>query len=337
MKKFVFIGIISALFSTCAHAICTGTFINPITDVRWKCMFPISIGGVSAASIPFPEAASAIISDKLMSGSISPVCTCFDPLPRAGLTFAMNNIFRIIEATKDPLCFPTLGMQIGAGPFGPGGADGGRQDSSQTTFNYIHMVSFVPTQVLNLFIDVLCLQLSEVYSPFTMLSLSEFEPWAKSSEIALIMAPESILFANPIAQAYCMVDAALTIFEQTDPLGYWCAGGHSIFPLSNHSIESAEYVDAAAINAAKILFKLARTGQLLSCVGSQALCSCVPNPIWNKREFRLQLAKPITSQFCFRIGKSSLLWNVPNRNPALINGADNLAFMVWRRRDCCVL
>lgn len=227
-------------------------------------------------------------------------------------------------------------MQIGAGPWGSGGQDGGRRETSQTTFNYTHLVSFVPTQVLNLFIDVLCLQLSEVYSPLSIINLSEFEPWAKSDEIALIMAPETILFANPIAQAYCMVDAALTIFELTDPIGYWCVGGHSIFPLSNRSTET-EYVDAASINASKFLFKLARTGQLFTCIGSQALCSCFPNPIWNKREFRLQIAKPIPGLFCNRLGKPSIIWNTPNKNPMMINGADNLAFMIWRRRDCCVL
>ena len=335
MKKLALI--ISLLFmsTSIAEAVCKGSIINPITDVRWKCMFPISLGGVSAAEIPFPEAKDAIISDKALSGAISPVCTCMDPLPRVGITFSMNNVFRIVETVKDPLCFPTLGMQIGSGPFGRAGADGGRRDLSKTTFNYTHMISFVPTQALNLFIDSLCVQASEAYSPLSVLNISEFDPTAKSSEMSLIIFPESVLFANPVAQAYCMVDSALTVFEMTDPIGFWCVGGHSVFPMSNHSVEAAEYVDAAAINASKYLFKMSRTGMLLSCFGSQALCSCVPTFIWNKQEFRLQLAKPLSSTFCFRLGKASLLWNVPNRNPVLVEGADNLVFMVWRRRDCC--
>lgn len=339
IKPFSIIIFIILISSTISEAACTGSMINPITDVRWSCMMPISLGGISFADVPVPGAASAIIADKI-SGAASPTCTCFDPLPRPGLTFAMNNIFRMAEAVKDPLCFPSIGLPIGAGPFGLAGADGGSSGAStktsKTTFNYTHLISFVPTQVLNLFIDALCLQLSETYAPFTVLYLSEFMPQAKSSEFALLLAPESVLFANPVAQAYCMVDAALTVIEQTDPIGYWCAGGHSIFPLSNHAVE-VDYVDASSINVAKIIFTLSRSAQILSCLGSQALCSCFPTLIWNKREFRLQIAKPIPDIFCRRIGKPSLLWNTPNKNTPLIRGADNLVFMVWRRRDCCAL
>lgn len=330
--KCFLIPIFICLSSFSAHAICKSSFINPVTEVRWSCMLPISLGGVSASTIPVPEAAMAIFSDKALSGAVSPVCTCWDPTPRVGLTFSMNNVFRIVESTKDPFCFPSMGFDIEAEAFGAGGQDGGEKKSSKTTFNYTHLISFVPTQVLNIFIDSLCMQTSE--TQLAVLGLSEIDPTAKSSELALIMAPESILFANPIAQAYCMVDASLTLFEQTDPIGYWCAGGHSIFPLSNHSTET-EYVDAASINAAKYLFKLSRTGQLFTCLGSQAVCGCAPSLIWNKREFRLQVAKPIPDIYCHRIGKPSLTWNIPNKNPALIPGADNLAYLIWRRRDCC--
>lgn len=336
MKRlFLIIGFLFILVQN-SHAICAGSFINPITEVRWSCMFPISLGGISADTIPVPEAALAILSDKMSIGAISPMCTCGDPIPRVGLTFAMNTVFRIVESVKDPFCFPTLGMQIGAGPFGTGGQFTGTESASATTFNYTHLVSFVPTQLLNLFIDSVCLQLSEPYSPLSVIGLSEFEPWARSSEMALYLAPESILFANPVAQAYCMVDSMLTLAEFTDPIGYWCAGGHSIFPLSNHTTET-EYVDAASINAAKYLFKLARSMQLLSCYGSIATCSCVPMPIWNKMEYRLQIAKPVPDIFCRRIGKPSLTWNIPNKNPALVPSADNLLFLIWRHRDCCAL
>lgn len=334
MKRFC-LAIFLCCLSCPAFAICGGTFLNPITDVRWSCMLPISLGGVSTPFVPLPEAASAIVADQ--AGSIAPMCACVTPEPRVGLSFGMNNVFRIIESVKDPFCFPSLGMGLSSmGPYGRGGQDAGVRDTAQTTFNYTHILSFVPTQALNIFIDTLCLQTSESFSPFSVLGMSEFEPWARSDEVALILAPESVLFANPIAQAYCMVDAVLTVVELTDPIGYWCAGGHSVFPLSRRTSET-EYVDAASINAAKYLFELSRTGQLPSCLGAQALCACVPVPVWNKREFRLQLAKPVPDIFCRRIGKPSIIWNTPNKNSALTKGADNLAFLVWRRRDCCAL
>lgn len=317
------------------YASCGGSFLNPISEVRWNCMMPISLGGVSFADVSMPEAAAAIIADKAAAGATTPVCTCFDPIPRVGLTFGMNIIFRIAEATKDPLCFPSLGIQLDGGGFGMAGQDGGTKNTSQTTFNYTHLLVFAPTELLNLFVDSVCLSLSDG-TPFSILYLSEFMPQSKSSELALILAPESLLFANPVAQAYCMVDSVLTVFEQSDPIGYWCVGGHSIFPLSNHSVET-EYVDAASINASKMLFTLTRLGQIPTCFGANASCSCLPTPIWNKREFRFQLAKPMISSFCNRMGKPSLIWNTPNLNMPLIKNADNLAFLIWRRRDCCAL
>lgn len=336
MKRIFLIIVLLYVTATSSHAVCAGTMINPITEVRWSCMFPISLGGVSASTIPVPEAATAIFADKMTIGAMSPMCTCGDPLPRVGLTFSLNSVFRMVESVKDAFCFPSLGFSIGAGPFGTAGEFTGTNKASATTFNYTHLLVFVPTLILNLFVDSICMQVSETYSPFSVIGLSEIEPWARSSEMALILAPESILFANPVAQAYCMVDSVLTLAEFTDPIGYWCAGGHSIFPLSNHTTE-AEYVDAASINAAKYLFKLARTGQNLSCFGAQAACSCVPSPIWNKMEYRLQIAKPIPDIFCRRIGKPSMTWNIPNKNPALVPSADNLLFLIWRHRDCCAL
>jgi len=324
-----------------SDAVCKGTMLNPITDIRWSCSMPIILAGLPLADVPIPEAMSASIADKI-GASAAPLCICADQtvlgVPRVGLSFAMNLVFRIGEAVKDPFCFPTLGFKIGGGRWGAGGADQGERGSGKNTFSYTHLISFLPTQILNLFIDSLCMQLSDTNSPFSILYLSEFMPQARSSELALLLAPESILFANPIAQAYCMVDSVLTTFEQTDPIGYWCVGGHSIFPLSNHSLE-VDYVDAASINIAKMIFSLSRTAQIFSCYGVPGLCSCFPTLMWNKREFRFQIAKPIADSFCRRMGKPSLLWNTPNKNSALLKASneDNLLFMIWRRRDCCAL
>ena len=324
-----------------AKAVCKSGMLNPISDIRWSCSMPIILGGITVADVTSADGKSASRADK-MGSSGSALCVCADQnilgVPRVGFSFAMNLVFRIGEAVKDPFCFPTLGFQINMGKWGAAGADQGKRGTGKNTFSYTHMISFLPTQILNLFIDSLCMQLSDTNSPFSILYMSEFMPQARSSELALILAPESILFANPVAQGYCMIDSALTTIELTDPIGYWCVGGHSIFPLSNHSLE-VDYVDAASINIAKMIFQLSRTAQIFSCYGVPGLCSCFPTLMWNKREFRFQIAKPSADSFCRRMGKPSILWNTPNKNSALMKagGEDNLLFMIWRRRDCCAL
>ena len=56
---------------------CTGRFVNPVTDVCWECLFPISIGPIrmgNAAGAP----------DTPNPGS--PICYCGNPIPRIGLS-----------------------------------------------------------------------------------------------------------------------------------------------------------------------------------------------------------------------------------------------------------
>lgn len=53
---------------------CVGRFVNPITDICWKCIFPIRIAGLKVASgEPDPE------------GAKGPLCTCGTPIPRVRL------------------------------------------------------------------------------------------------------------------------------------------------------------------------------------------------------------------------------------------------------------
>ena len=52
---------------------CVGRFVNPITDICWSCIFPITIGGmkVSAGGEDTPNPKQLI-------------CTCTKPFPRIG-------------------------------------------------------------------------------------------------------------------------------------------------------------------------------------------------------------------------------------------------------------
>ena len=51
---------------------CTGRFVNPVSDVCWECLFPISIGPVSIVS------ASGAPDTPNPS---SPICLCGSPIP----------------------------------------------------------------------------------------------------------------------------------------------------------------------------------------------------------------------------------------------------------------
>ena len=53
---------------------CTGRFINPITDVCWSCMFPLSVGGLKIWPSSRPDTDNPSF----------PICACGSPIPRLG-------------------------------------------------------------------------------------------------------------------------------------------------------------------------------------------------------------------------------------------------------------
>jgi conjugal transfer pilus assembly protein TraU len=74
---------ISLLMLTLAHplqaeGLCQGHFVNPMTDICWRCLFPLSIGSVPVATggIDLPDT----------SNPTSPIQVCpTEGLPRPGL------------------------------------------------------------------------------------------------------------------------------------------------------------------------------------------------------------------------------------------------------------
>ena len=93
------IGLLLLLCSWKAEASCEGRFLNPITDVSWKCMFPITIGNVP-----------------LMPGSNDtrnpdiPVCFCRrgDVPLVPGISIGFWEPIRVIEVTRTPYCLVSL-------------------------------------------------------------------------------------------------------------------------------------------------------------------------------------------------------------------------------------
>jgi conjugal transfer pilus assembly protein TraW len=90
-----------SLLANEAQAKCTGRFLNPINDICWECLFPISIGGAEISQGIAPEAGNPS----------SPVCMCGLPVPRVGIAAGFWEQVRLVDVTKEPFCFPTLDIQ----------------------------------------------------------------------------------------------------------------------------------------------------------------------------------------------------------------------------------
>src|SRR5947207_820797 len=86
-----------------AEDICHGAFVDPIADVCWSCMFPITIGSMEVLS-----------GDAADTGNPSlPICLCslptFPPIPRLGITVGFWEPMALVDVSRHPFCMVTLG------------------------------------------------------------------------------------------------------------------------------------------------------------------------------------------------------------------------------------
>jgi len=283
-------------------------------------VFPIKIAGVTIFNWSGLED----------TGSVSsPICVCFTPFPRIGLTVSLWEPVRIIETVKVPYCFPALGVSI---PLGINKRAVGTESDQQTeqdrvAFQQVHYYLFPLWSVFELFLDFVCLE----HSGFDLAYMTEVDPLWQNDLLAFILNPEALIFGNPVTQVACMVDsvAAAKRFP-LDPL-FWCMGSWgSAYPLTGH-VPSSDWVQANAGAAARMIYKLHRGGVLWGSVGTKALCGMYPMPIWRKSQYGLLLLYPVPDVLREPIGRTGLLWDWAKAVPT----KDNFVWILYRKRDCC--
>ena len=78
---------------------CTGKFPNPITDICWSCILPLSIGSARIGDFGSQED---------IENPGSPLCTC-GVNPVIGLSVGFWEPARHVEAVRKPFCLTSLG------------------------------------------------------------------------------------------------------------------------------------------------------------------------------------------------------------------------------------
>ncbi len=303
-----------------SFAVCDSTMFNPVTDVCWQCVLPFRMGGITIADSDIDSPADDIA---------SPVCIC-------GTTIGIKASFwepaRIEETVKDPYCFNLLGTQLANAQEGFLGGGYREGDPGRNTFQQTHHMIFNVWSVLDLFLDLPCLEAGG----FDVAYMSEIDPTWNDDLLSFILNPEALLFGNPVTQLACMVDSvASTVGVPLSPL-FWCVGSHgSAYPLTGH-VANDNYVQDNALLAERMVYKQAR--ELLLWDTGLNECGPVPMPIWVKEHYRLQMMKPIRDWTCQPLGRSSLIWG-SQKNPPFGSGgnaSDNFDWLLVRKKACCI-
>ena len=305
---------------------CEGRFVNPITDVCWRCIFPLSLGGVQVGKGDQPDTPNPG----------SPIQYCPAPPPifvRIGLAIGYWEPMAMTDVSRSPGCMVNLGgFSINLGKTGMGTA---KKDDKQVNgaFYHVHWYKYPLTYWLNIITSAGCLEGGDMDIAY----LSEIDPTWVDSSLTTILNPEAVLFANPIAQGACAADAIASAFHlPLDPL-FWCAGSQgSMYPFSGWASNESSPLQSSVLLSERMAYKLHRQGQIMETVGADtAVCYEYPSPIIPKERWRYQMVNmyPDSGQ-CHPLGRSVMRWEA-GRNPP--NTRKNFGYLMWRKRNCVFL
>jgi conjugal transfer pilus assembly protein TraU len=312
---------------------CTGKFVNPITDVCWSCLFPLSIGGAPI----WPSIAGRADTD---NNPALPVCLCGSPVPRIGIAVGFWEPVRLVDVTVKPWCFPNLGgvsikpgFDIGHGTYSTTNQLGGSGQNS-AKWN-VHWYIYPLMYWMEIVADFLCLE----QSSFDIAYVTEIDPLWQDDTLTMLINPEAAVFANPIATLACAADCvAATVKRPLDVL-FWCAGCQgSMYPMNGNVSNHMNPIQSSRLAASRMAYKMHRELLAWGTMGKEGLCQKYPMPIIKKQQYRFQMVNPspmVKGKFaCAMIGASDLKPGVGQTWPVV---GEDFGYLVWRKRNCCML
>lgn len=324
---------------------CSGTFPNPITDICWEGMFPIKVGGFEVGA-------------DQGDGTKTPIfCTCPKPpmnQPTPGIRISFFEPTRLMDVTRTPYCMVNLGgMKLGGDSDGEGEADDGAEggtsiqnklkdrgtvkvktdDMTKSSFWQVHYYMYPVLYLFELLTEFVCMD----KGVFDVNYMTEFDPLWNRDTWALIQNPEAMVFGNIIAQAACALDCQSAMLGFPRDEMFWCAGCHgSIYPFTGTVPAHVTSAQATELAAIKFIAMQHRRGMMHSYVGDNA-CGASPCPIIQKSMYKLQMVNPVASTSnAVPIGRSDL--TAPRHaQREIIQGSCNYGYLIFRKRNCCLL
>ncbi|OCH57682.1 conjugal transfer protein TraU [Vibrio lentus] len=328
------IGLVGALLvSSSAHAggpACVSRFINPITDVCWSCLFPMTLGSVPLIPSVYPDT----------NNPSMPISFCPKPPPifmQIGLNIGYWEPYALTDVTRVPYCMVNMGMQLaGANLQRIGGRSTSREStSSDAGFYHAHWYKYPLIYWLQLMQSAACMATDN----FDVAYMTEIDPLWNDDELAFILNPEAILFGNPIAQLACVPEAIATSANVVLPFDFlfWCLGSQgSAYPLTGNTNYRDTPIQAGTLIMERLNYKLHRQGMVWETRGEDgAVCYQHPTPILPKSRYRYQMSAPITdAAWCHPYTTTTTIWEMGHDNPTT---GDNFGYVQWRKRNCVFL
>lgn len=326
LNKF-FVGLFLVIFlSFSVEAKCVGRFLNPITDICWKCLFPLTIGGVEIVKgNPSPKPPS------------SPLCICKKPplnVPTPGIPVGFWEPVRLVDVTRTPYCLVNMGgiQMMDTGVKYRGDVDVDLETINHHSFYHVHWYVYPIIYWLELLTDFVCLEKASIDIAY----LTELDPFWGDDQKSFVLNPEAVLFGNPAAQAACAGDCVAASANLALDELFWCSGCQgSLYPFTGTISDHVGGVQASLLASGRLMAKLHRELLLWGTYGKKALCEKYLLPVIRKSQYRFQMTYPIPDTAnCHPFGQTEVTWQGGKDFP--YKGED-FGYLIWRKKDCCLL
>ncbi len=305
---------------------CQGSFANPITDICWSCLFPLTIGGSSMMSMQQEDTDNP--------GNF--LCTCSNPL-RFGISVGFWEPARRVDVTRSPYCFVSLGgVSLDPGIRAPEGEVRQQVDLTKQSHYQVHWYVDPLLYWLEVILDNPCLETGS----FDVAYITEVDPTWNDDELTMLLNPETFLFGNPIAQAACAGDCVLASSGFGSDALFWCAGCNgSIYPLNGHVQAHVSHVQASSLLVQRMTAKMHRELVTWGTAGEEGMCGVYPQPVMRKAQYKYQMLYPIpqtgkiNGKCCQPYGRTTAVWGAGKSYP--YKGED-FSYEVFRKKNCCM-
>lgn len=308
-----------------AQSTCHGAFPDPLTDICWSCMFPLTIGAAPVLGEAQPDT----------DNPTDPLCFCGNP-PRVGVSIGFWEPVRLVDVTRTPFCLVGLGgVDLAPDIAVPRGAQVSQDSRTRTSFYQVHWYTNPILSWLQVLLDFPCLEQGSLDLAY----LSELDPLWADDELTAILNPEAVIFANPAAQAACAADCVAATAGLPIASLFWCAGCQgSLYPMDGHVATHIGGVQASTLLTERMTARMHRELATFDGAGQAGLCGLYPLPIMDKTHYRLQMVYPVPAtaqadgQCCQPYGRSTQLWGAGKDYPV---AGEDFAYQVFRKRNCC--
>lgn len=326
---------ISMPFSVNASITCKGHFVNPITDICWSCLMPISIGGISIGKGSTPK-------KRDRANPKSPLCMCTKKnIPIPGVSIGFWEPVRLVDVTRTPYCMVNLGgLELGSDKSKISSFERGYdRRSTHTSFYHVHYYVYPLIYWLELLTDFTCLEQGTVDVAY----MSEFDISWNDPKLQSLLNPEAMLFGSSVAQEACSLDCAASTFNMPLEPMFWCAGClGNIYPFSGANADHIGGVQNSSLLSYRIIAKMHRLGMARSTATTDAsingeLCRKPLAFKIKKQQYKLQMVNPKSTKGpigCWPIGMTDTLYSQFKEYP--YDGQD-WGYLIWRKKNCCFM